>query len=266
MPTLPLQQQIRFARVSSGARIARARGGRVGGPLLVRSDPHFRCLHAHGPITKIPRPRRWRVTRYGRKVMGTTMDAREHHFPNVYAGVVHLTSSRKTEKSQQENRCSCSVRTRCPGAASSASRGQGMSGGRHRRHRRAASRRPRQAGKRRIAGLGQGSVQGRDSRCLAPKVLGAATAMQRQPGLRGSRRPGLWGRCSRTGRRRMRRTNPPPDNELPSGTRNCRKAPSFTRTSCGGEWRADPADRAAACLTWQVRECSPVHLPRHRCR
>jgi len=26
---------------------------------------------------------------YGRKVMGTTMYLREHHFPNVYSGVMH---------------------------------------------------------------------------------------------------------------------------------------------------------------------------------
>lgn len=49
----------------------------------------FRRLHAHGLIAKIPRTRRWRVTDYGRKVMGTTMYLREHHFPNVYSGVMH---------------------------------------------------------------------------------------------------------------------------------------------------------------------------------
>ena len=35
----------------------------------------FRRLHAHGLIAKIPRTRRWKVTDYGRKVMGT------HHVP-----------------------------------------------------------------------------------------------------------------------------------------------------------------------------------------
>lgn len=35
----------------------------------------------------IPRTWRWRVTAYGRKVMGTTTYLREHHFPNVYARV-----------------------------------------------------------------------------------------------------------------------------------------------------------------------------------
>jgi hypothetical protein len=49
----------------------------------------FRRLHAHGLIAKIPRTRRWRVTDYGRKVMGTTTYLREHRFPSVYAGVMH---------------------------------------------------------------------------------------------------------------------------------------------------------------------------------
>jgi hypothetical protein len=43
----------------------------------------------HGLIAKIPRTRRWRVTEHVRKVMGTTIYLREHHFPNVYAGVMH---------------------------------------------------------------------------------------------------------------------------------------------------------------------------------
>jgi hypothetical protein len=49
----------------------------------------FRRLHAHGLIAKIPRTRRWRVTNYGRNAMGTSLYLREHHFPNVYSGVVH---------------------------------------------------------------------------------------------------------------------------------------------------------------------------------
>jgi hypothetical protein len=48
----------------------------------------FRRLHAHGLIAKIC-TRRWRVTHYGRNVMGTSLYLREHHFPNVYSGVVH---------------------------------------------------------------------------------------------------------------------------------------------------------------------------------
>jgi hypothetical protein len=49
----------------------------------------LRRLHAHGLIAKIPRTRRRRVADYERKVMGTTMYLREHHFPNAYAGVMH---------------------------------------------------------------------------------------------------------------------------------------------------------------------------------
>jgi hypothetical protein len=49
----------------------------------------FRRLHVHGLISKIPSTRRWRVTDCRRKVMGTTMYLHEHHFPNVYAGVMH---------------------------------------------------------------------------------------------------------------------------------------------------------------------------------
>ena len=47
----------------------------------------FRRLHAHGLITKVPRTRRWRVTAYGRQVMGTSLYLREHDFPNAYATV-----------------------------------------------------------------------------------------------------------------------------------------------------------------------------------
>lgn len=49
----------------------------------------LRRLHAHGLIAKIPGTRRWRVTDYWRKGMGTTMCLREHHFPNANAGVMH---------------------------------------------------------------------------------------------------------------------------------------------------------------------------------
>jgi hypothetical protein len=63
----------------------------------------FRRRHAHGLIAKIPSTRRWWVTDRGRKGMGTTMYLRPHHFANVYAAVVHWTSSQETGKSQQEN-------------------------------------------------------------------------------------------------------------------------------------------------------------------
>jgi hypothetical protein len=40
-------------------------------------------------IAKIPRTRRWRVTNYSRKVMGTSVYLREHNFPNVHTGFMH---------------------------------------------------------------------------------------------------------------------------------------------------------------------------------
>jgi hypothetical protein len=49
----------------------------------------LRLLHAHGLIAKIPRADRWRLTTYCRNVIGPTMDLREHHFPDIYAGVMH---------------------------------------------------------------------------------------------------------------------------------------------------------------------------------
>jgi len=45
----------------------------------------FRRLHAHGLIAKIPRTRRWKVTVYGRRVMGTTLYLRDSDFPRAYA-------------------------------------------------------------------------------------------------------------------------------------------------------------------------------------
>jgi hypothetical protein len=47
-----------------------------------KAGRRFRRPHAYGLIGKIPRTRRWRVTDYGRKVMGTTMHLREHCLPN----------------------------------------------------------------------------------------------------------------------------------------------------------------------------------------
>jgi hypothetical protein len=47
----------------------------------------FRRLHAHGLIAKIPHTRRWRVTAYGRHVMGTSLYLRERHFPNAYCKI-----------------------------------------------------------------------------------------------------------------------------------------------------------------------------------
>ncbi len=47
----------------------------------------FRRFHAHGLIAKIPRTRRWRVTLYGRRVMGTALYLREHDFARAYARI-----------------------------------------------------------------------------------------------------------------------------------------------------------------------------------
>jgi hypothetical protein len=47
----------------------------------------FRRFHAHGLIAKIPRTRRWRVTLYGRRVMGTSLYLRDHDFPKAYAKI-----------------------------------------------------------------------------------------------------------------------------------------------------------------------------------
>jgi hypothetical protein len=45
----------------------------------------FRRFHAHGLIAKVPRTRRWRITLYGRSVMGTSLYLRNHHFPEAYS-------------------------------------------------------------------------------------------------------------------------------------------------------------------------------------
>lgn len=43
----------------------------------------FRKFHAHGLIAKIPRTRRWKVTLYGRRVMGTALYLRDSDFPRA---------------------------------------------------------------------------------------------------------------------------------------------------------------------------------------
>lgn len=47
----------------------------------------FRRFHAHGLIAKLPRSRRWRVTLYGRRVMGTALYLRQHDFARAYAKI-----------------------------------------------------------------------------------------------------------------------------------------------------------------------------------
>ena len=47
----------------------------------------LRRFRAHGWIAKIPRTRRWRVTVYGRRVMGTALYLRNHDFSRAYSHV-----------------------------------------------------------------------------------------------------------------------------------------------------------------------------------
>jgi hypothetical protein len=45
----------------------------------------FRRFHAHGLIAKVSRTRRWRVTLYGQRVMGTALYLRDADFPRMYS-------------------------------------------------------------------------------------------------------------------------------------------------------------------------------------
>ena len=45
----------------------------------------FQRLHIHGLIAKIPRPRKWRTTRFGRRMMATAIQVRELNFPQLLA-------------------------------------------------------------------------------------------------------------------------------------------------------------------------------------
>src|SRR5437870_8911216 len=45
----------------------------------------LRRFRAHGLIAKIPRTRRWRVTIYGRRAMGTALYLRQRDFPRAYS-------------------------------------------------------------------------------------------------------------------------------------------------------------------------------------
>jgi len=42
-------------------------------------------FHAHGLVAKIPRSRRWRTTRFGRRLMATAIQVRELNFPQLLA-------------------------------------------------------------------------------------------------------------------------------------------------------------------------------------
>jgi hypothetical protein len=45
----------------------------------------LRRLHVHQLIAKIPRSRRWRVSRAGRRVMAAAIKLREVAYPGLYA-------------------------------------------------------------------------------------------------------------------------------------------------------------------------------------
>ena len=47
----------------------------------------FRRLHTHGLTAKLPRTRRWRVTLYGRQLMGTALYLRVQDFAIAYAKI-----------------------------------------------------------------------------------------------------------------------------------------------------------------------------------
>ena len=65
---------------------------RVGFPLAAEAAQHsgqvtrlLRRLHIHQLIAKIPRSRRWRVSRRGRRVMAAAIKLREVAYPSLYA-------------------------------------------------------------------------------------------------------------------------------------------------------------------------------------
>ncbi len=47
----------------------------------------FRRLHTHGLIAKISRTHPWRVTLYGRRVMGAALYLRDHNSPMAYSTI-----------------------------------------------------------------------------------------------------------------------------------------------------------------------------------
>ena len=60
----------------------------------IRKDPKrqsakvsriLRRFHLHGLIAKIPRSRKWRTTRFGRRVMATAIQVRELTYPQLLA-------------------------------------------------------------------------------------------------------------------------------------------------------------------------------------
>jgi hypothetical protein len=62
------------------------------------------CFLAPGSVA---RARRRRSTTYARNFKGTTMYLREHHFPKVYAGEVHLAPAKALAQTQFALHCAC---------------------------------------------------------------------------------------------------------------------------------------------------------------
>jgi len=50
----------------------------------------FRFLHVHGLIAKIPRIRRWSVTRYGRRVIGRALPALSRLPTHLFQGCLMI--------------------------------------------------------------------------------------------------------------------------------------------------------------------------------
>ena len=62
-------------------------------PPVDRDEAHRRCekisrpivkLRGHGLVAKIPRARRYRVTRYGHQVMTAALNLHDDRFPSLY--------------------------------------------------------------------------------------------------------------------------------------------------------------------------------------
>lgn len=61
---------------------------RTGSEKAERQDQsHLAPVPCPRLIAKVPHTRRWRVTHYGRRVMGTALYLRDQHFPHAYAAI-----------------------------------------------------------------------------------------------------------------------------------------------------------------------------------
>jgi hypothetical protein len=74
----------RDIRARLQSRLISQAGGRDARKQCAKVSRIFRRCYAHGLIARIPRTRRWRVTGYGRQVMGVSLYLREHRFLGDY--------------------------------------------------------------------------------------------------------------------------------------------------------------------------------------